>query len=133
MTKNNQRTSVSALMGTTVVDAKGATFGHVREFAVAPLVDAAHIHGLVLKLASSKRSASPSLVPIADFQITPGGGLQLRHSARPESLPKDVSYLLLDHDLLDQQIIDVHGHKVVRVNDVDLVWEHCDESRQNGD
>ncbi|MEK6398461.1 MAG: CBS domain-containing protein, partial [Terriglobus sp.] len=26
-------------------------------------------------------------------------------------------------DLLDQQIIDVHGHKVVRVNDVDLVWE----------
>ncbi|HTD96681.1 MAG TPA: CBS domain-containing protein [Edaphobacter sp.] len=134
MTKNNQRTSVSALMGATVVDPRGATFGHVREFAVAPLIDAAHIHGLVLKLASSKRSARPTLVPIADFQLTPGGGLQLRDTAHPESLPKDDSYLLLERDLLDQQIIDVHGHKVVRVNDVDLVWEHCDENgRENGD
>ena len=28
--------------------------------------------------------------------------------------------LLLDRDLMDQQIIDVHGRKVVRVNDVSL-------------
>ena len=28
--------------------------------------------------------------------------------------------LLLKRDLLDQQIIDVHGRKVVRVNDVEL-------------
>jgi magnesium transporter len=134
MTKNNQKTSVSALMGATVVDAKGAIFGHVREFAVAPQVDAAHIYGLVLKLASSKRRARPSLVPIAGFLLTPSGGLQLRDTAHPESLPKDDSYLLLERDLLDQQIIDVDGHKVVRVNDVDLVWEHCDESgRENGD
>jgi CBS domain-containing protein/sporulation protein YlmC with PRC-barrel domain len=134
MTKNNQKTSVSALMGTIVVDAKGATFGHVREFAVAPQVDAAHIHGLVLKLASSKHRTRPSLVPIGDFLLTPSGALQLRDTAHPQSLPQDDSYLLLERDLLDQQIIDVHGHKVVRVNDVDLVWEHCDESgRENGD
>jgi Mg/Co/Ni transporter MgtE len=31
--------------------------------------------------------------------------------------------LLLERDLLDQQIIDVHGRKVVRVNDVDLHTE----------
>jgi Mg/Co/Ni transporter MgtE len=30
--------------------------------------------------------------------------------------------LLLDRDLMDQQIIDVHGRKVVRVNDVSLLW-----------
>jgi len=30
---------------------------------------------------------------------------------------------LLDYDLLDQQIIDVDGRKVVRVNDVNLAWE----------
>jgi flagellar motility protein MotE (MotC chaperone) len=30
---------------------------------------------------------------------------------------------LLERDLLDQQVIDVHGRKVVRVNDVDLVAE----------
>jgi CBS domain-containing protein len=49
--------------------------------------------------------------------------LQLLESAQPGALPEDEDYLLLERDLLDQQIIDVHGHKVVRVNDVDLVWE----------
>jgi flagellar motility protein MotE (MotC chaperone) len=43
-------------------------------------------------------------------------------------MPTEESYLLLERDLLDQQIIDVHGHKVVRVNDVDLVWEPVAET-----
>jgi CBS domain-containing protein/sporulation protein YlmC with PRC-barrel domain len=129
MTKhaNNHRTSVSALIGAPVVDAQGATFGHVREFVVAPGVDAAHVHGIVLKLASAKRGDRPSLVPIPHLQLTADGALQLRETARPTPLPDDDNYLLLERDLLDQQIIDVHGHKVVRVNDVDLVWENCEE------
>jgi Mg/Co/Ni transporter MgtE len=49
--------------------------------------------------------------------------MQLRKDAQP-TLLQDDDYLLLERDLLDQQIIDVHGHKVVRVNDVDLVWEN---------
>jgi len=112
-------------MGSAVVDTKGDTVGHVREFAVAPSVDAAHIYGLVLKLASAKRGDRRSLVPVNQLQLTPGGAMQLRDTARPAPLPDDDSYLLLERDLLDQQIIDVSGHKVVRVNDVDLVWENC--------
>ncbi len=129
MTKhaNHRTTSVSALIGTEVVDAKGSTFGHVREFAVAPLVDAAHIHGIVIKLASAKRGDRHSLVPVTHLELTPGGGMKLRDTASPTPLPEDESYLLLERDLLDQQIIDVHGHKVVRVNDVDLVWENCEQ------
>jgi magnesium transporter len=114
-------------MGATVVDADGSTFGHIRELAVAPSVDAAHIHGFVLRGTAAKRSARPSLVLITDLQLTPSGGMQLRESAQPSSLPDDDGYLLLERDLLDQQIIDVDGHKVVRVNDVDLVWENCEE------
>jgi magnesium transporter len=128
MTKHaNQRTSVSALMGSAVADAQGGTLGHVREFAVAPSVDAAHVHGIVLKLASSRRSDKPSLVLISQLELSPDGVMQLRESAQPTPLPEDESFLLLERDLLDQQIIDVHGHKVVRVNDVDLVWENCQE------
>jgi magnesium transporter len=134
MTKHaNQKTSVSALMGCPVVDAKGGTFGHVREFAVAPSVDAAHVHGIVLRRASAKRGERHSLVPIAHLRLMPSGAMQLRDTASPTLLPDDESYLLLERDLLDQQIIDVHGHKVVRVNDVDLVWENCqEESPENG-
>jgi len=47
----------------------------------------------------------------------------MRGQAAPKLLPEEDSYLMLERDLLDQQIIDVHGHKVVRVNDVELVWE----------
>jgi CBS domain-containing protein/sporulation protein YlmC with PRC-barrel domain len=114
-------------MGSAVVDAQGGTVGHVREFAVAPSVDASHVHGVVLRLASAKRGERHSLVPVAQLQLTPAGTMQLRETARPTPLPDDESYLLLERDLLDQQIIDVHGHKVVRVNDVDLVWENCEQ------
>ncbi len=128
MTKHgNHRTSVSALMGSAVVDAQGGTIGHVREFAVAPSVDAAHVHGIVLKLSAAKRGDRNSLVPVTQLQLTPNGGMQLRDTALPITLPDDDSYLLLERDLLDQQIIDVDGHKVVRVNDVDLVWENFQE------
>jgi magnesium transporter len=128
MTKSgNHKTSVSALMGTAVVDARGGTFGHVREFAVAPSVDASHIHGIVLKLASAKRGDRHSLVPVTDLKLTASGAMQLRDTAQPTPLPDDESYLLLERDLLDQQIIDVYGHKVVRVNDVDLAWENGQE------
>jgi magnesium transporter len=112
-------------MGSAVIDGHGTTVGHVREFAVAPATDAAHVHGIVLRLASATRGDRPSLVPVAQIQLTASGAMQLRDTAQPQPLPDDESYLLLERDLLDQQIIDVDGHKVVRVNDVDLVWENC--------
>jgi magnesium transporter len=113
-------------MGSAVVDAQGGTVGHVREFAVAPSIDAAHIHGIVLKLTSARRG-DRHMVPVTRLQLTSSGAMQLRDTAQPTPLPDDDSYLLLERDLLDQQIIDVSGHKVVRVNDVDLVWENCQE------
>jgi magnesium transporter len=114
-------------MGSAVVDAKGGTFGYVREFAVAPSIDAAHVHGIVIKRPSAKRGDRPSLVLVPQLQLTPTGALQLRDTANPTPMPDDDSFLLLERDLLDQQIIDVHGHKVVRVNDVDLVWENYEQ------
>ena len=84
-------------------------------------------------MASAKRGDRHSLVPVTHLQLTPSGAMQLRETASPAPLPDDDSYLLLERDLLDQQIIDVNGHKVVRVNDVDLVWENCQpEGHENG-
>ncbi len=129
MTKhaNQQRTSVSTLLGSAVVDSNGTVLGHVREFAVAPDRDTSHIHGIVLKPASGKRGDRHHLVPVTHLRLTSAGTMQLRATAETTPLPDDDRFLLLERDLLDQQIIDVHGHKVVRVNDVELVWENCDE------
>ena len=124
----NQRTSVAALLGTPIVDAQGSAIGYVKEFAVTPLVDAFHVYGIVFKRVAAPRHAPRALVPVADLQLTDTGAIQLRETARPTDLPDDETFLLLERDLLDQQIIDVNGHKVVRVNDVDLVWEPVSES-----
>jgi CBS domain-containing protein len=119
----NERTSVSALVGARIRTAEGASFGLVREFAVVPSEDASHVFGFVLH-ATGKSRKHPTLVRMADL-VSGAQGLTLRAAAVPLDIPDAEAFLLLERDLLDQQIIDVHGHKVVRVNDVDLVWEAC--------
>ena len=123
MTKHaDQRTSIASLMGTPVFDARGGILGRVREFAVSPSKNSTHIHRLVLKLTSADLNAKANEVAIEDLQLT-SNGVRLNDNASPAATPEGENYLLLERDLLDQQIIDVHGHKVVRVNDVELVWE----------
>ena len=46
--------------------------------------------------------------------------LGAQYSGTWERAASSDGVLLLKRDLLDQQIIDVHGRKVVRVNDVEL-------------
>jgi hypothetical protein len=48
------------------------------------------------------------------------GGIRASTPASEWSVPQTDGCFLLGRDLLDQQIIDVHGRKVVRVNDVEL-------------
>lgn len=123
------RTSVSALMGASVLDASGALFGHVREFAVDTATDVHRVQAFVVRRSSPTGKTSrnlPVLVRIAEMQLGDDCQMQLGSKAMPVEMAgemaADQTYLLLERDLLDQQIIDVHGHKVVRVNDVDLVW-----------
>jgi magnesium transporter len=133
MTKRaHELTSVSALMGVPVEDAAGKVLGHVREFAVSPPQDANHVQALVIKLVGASRGGRLSMAAVGDLEMTPAGELRLRGGAAPKLVPVEDSYLMLERDLLDQQIIDVHGHKVVRVNDVELVWEAFGADRAKG-
>jgi CBS domain-containing protein/sporulation protein YlmC with PRC-barrel domain len=120
------RTSVSALMGAAVTDMQGRTVGRVKEFAVAPAEDSGHVRGFLLRLTEAggkKRSDVRTMLPISSLQLNSAGAIQLMDGQAPLEVAEGDDFLLLERDLLDQQIIDVHGHKVVRVNDVDLVWE----------
>ncbi|WP_255550723.1 CBS domain-containing protein [Granulicella sp. dw_53] len=119
----NHRTSVSALVGASVSDAQGSVFGHIKELAVLPVVDTIHVHGMIIRRLSAGRSELPTLVALTGLEMSSEGDIRLRKTAEFVSLSTDEDYLLLERDLLDQQIIDINGHKVVRVNDVDLVWE----------
>ena len=122
-TLGNYRTSVSALLGAPVLDSAGRALGRVREFAVSPLTDPSRVEWLVLRLASARRGDDPALVAVSALERGAGGELKMAEGASAGVMRSGDDFLLLERDLLDQQIIDVNGHKVVRVNDVDMVWE----------
>jgi len=119
-------------MGVSVLDEHGKALGRVREFAVAPLTDSSRVEALVLRLVNEKRKSKPSLVDIASLERGAGGELRMTAGTKARVMSSTDDYLLLERDLLDQQIIDVNGHKVVRVNDVDLVWETVDSETAKG-
>ncbi|HEY0307524.1 MAG TPA: CBS domain-containing protein [Acidobacteriaceae bacterium] len=133
-----ERTTLSALLGTPVTDAAGHMLGRVREMTVEPAVDPAHVAGVVYKVSGGKERGKLKLAAVKDMHWMPAGTLQLREGAKPQvfsmrkhsgrkQVPVEPNatdhMLLLERDLLDQQIIDVHGRKVVRVNDIELQWE----------
>jgi magnesium transporter len=109
--------SLTALLGTPVTDARGQLRGRLKDIAVATGPDAGKVAGLVLKTRQGLR-----LVASQEVMETPAGTLELRSLEALEPLKDDGNYLFLQQDLVDRQIIDVHGRKVVRVNDVDLEW-----------
>jgi magnesium transporter len=115
--RTSTRVSLTALLGTPVTDAQGHLRGRLKDIAVATGPDAGKVAGLVLKTRSGL-----SLIPSQDVMETPAGTLELRSSGDLTPLKDQGNYLYLQQDLVDRQIIDIHGRKVVRANDVDLEW-----------
>ena len=115
--RTSARVSLTALLGTPVTDAQGHLRGRLKDIAVATGPDAGKVAGLVLKT-----RAGLCIVPSEDVMETPAATLELRSSGAMVPLKDEGNYLYLQQDLVDRQIIDIHGRKVVRVNDVDLEW-----------
>ena len=108
--------ALTELLGTPVFDTAGSRCGRVREVALIPQEDRARVAILIVKTSTGDR-----LLPFVFRDLD-----QRRHSHRvplpPDWAKRDGAegMLLLGRDLLDQQVIDVFGRKVVRVNDLDL-------------
>jgi len=107
--------ALSELLGATVRDASGAVRGRVREIAVAPQDHPTRIAFLIVKTSDGERALAPGAITSAGASVRAGTDV----SQWDRFSPSD-GLLLLKRDLLDQQIIDIHGRKVVRVNDVEL-------------
>jgi magnesium transporter len=103
---------LTELLGLKVYDLKGHKLGVVRDAALVPLVDPVRVDRYLISNGEAwltvrydqVRSISLKGIHLRDENLTP------YHS--------DEYMLRLTRDLLDQQIIDAQGRKVVRVNDV---------------
>jgi magnesium transporter len=113
--------ALSELLGATVYDPSGAA-GHVREVTLTPQEDRSRISGLIVKTKSGNR-----VLPFAAVAQINGGIRAATAAGEWPAANGTEGLFLLDRDLLDQQVIDVNGRKVVRVNDVDLQVESVKE------
>ncbi|MFP5229491.1 MAG: magnesium transporter [Acidobacteriota bacterium] len=118
MTDEAPLRSLTAILGTQVTSVRGRMRGRLKDVAVGTGEEAGRVVGLVLKTRKGQEVVSSK-----DVRWTPGGSLELRPEATLNPLRPDENFILLRQDLLDRQIIDVHGRKVVRVNDVNLRWQ----------
>jgi magnesium transporter len=98
-----------------VVDPAGTEIGRLVDVAVVPREQFPAVQWAIVRAPQGER-----IVRWADLESV-NGSYRLRESAVPPAageLPPEA--LRLGRDLLDKQIVDTHGAKVVRVNDLQL-------------
>jgi CBS domain-containing protein len=111
-------------MGAEAYDVQGHFVGRVREFFIEPADQPNRVSHFLL----SRGRFQPLLAKYNQVGAVAPGTLRLNCSERDLTLyTPNESWLAVRKDLLDQQIIDTQGRKVVRVNDVDLA-----EQKTNG-
>jgi len=112
------------LMGSLAYDIDGHFVGRVREFFIEPAEQSNRISHYLL----SRGRFQPLVARYDQIASVEPGNVRLNVSERAlEVYRPNEAWLAVRKDLMDQQIIDTHGRKVVRVNDVDLT-----ELRTNG-
>src|SRR5260370_4656226 len=100
------------LLGRAGDDVKGRRIGRVRDSCLVPLADPFRVDRYLIGAGSAWLSVRHDQVQSISLQ-----GIRLSDEVLTPY--HDDEYMLrIARDLLDQQIIDVNGHKVVRVNDV---------------
>lgn len=112
------------VLGAEVHDVRGNYVGRVKELFIVPAEQPNRVGRMLLG-----RGRYQPLVARHDQvgQIIPGS-IQLNVDERElGAFQPNEGWLAVGKDLLDQQIIDINGRKVVRVNDLDF-----DEQRTNG-
>ena len=112
------------VLGAKTYDSHGHYVGRVKEL----FIDPAEQQNRVARVLLSRGQFRPLVARYNQIaSVTPGEmKLTTDESALELYQPND-SWLAMRKDLLDQQIIDMHGRKVGRVNDIDI-----DEHKTNG-
>lgn len=112
------------ILGAEVYDVQGHYVGRVREMFIEPAEQPNRISRLLL----GRGKYRPLVARYDQVAFVAPGTIRLNvDDLRLEPFRPNEAWLAVRKDLLDQQIIDTNGRKVVRVNDLDLV-----ENRSNG-
>ena len=105
------------LVGSSAYDSQNHFVGRVREFFIEPADQPNRVSHFLI----SRGRFQPLVARYDQVRTVAPGRIDLNVSERAlDTYQPNESWLAIQKDLLDQQIIDTEGRKVVRVNDVDL-------------
>lgn len=112
------------ILGAQTYDALGNYVGRLREMFIEPAEQSNRVAWLML----SRGRFQPLVARWDQVAFVAPGTLRLNVDERAlAAYSPNEAWLAVRKDLLDQQIIDTHGRKVVRVNDIEM-----SEERSNG-
>jgi magnesium transporter len=115
---------VSSILGKPVADLDGESVGRVIDLVASPHGEVPHP---VIVAVMVKCGGQALIVPLTEVVVLVAPAISLKHRTTDISpYQPGERDLYLARDVLDKQIIDTNGMRVVRVNDVDL-------ARVNGD
>ena len=107
---------VSRLRDARVVDSDGASVGRLRDVVVAVEPNGyPPVRGIVVRTQKRDR-----FVPLRDIAHLDAAGARVRTNGPAAEFKRGDGELLAYHDLLDRQVVDAQGARVLRVNDVML-------------
>jgi magnesium transporter len=110
---------MSNLMGKPVADTDGERIGHLQDLIALPRSEMPHPEIVALVV---KRPGGTLLVPFSDVAVLIAPAIPLTRCLRDIAPYEPGEHdLYLTRDVLDKQIIDTNGMRVVRVNDLELV------------
>jgi magnesium transporter len=111
-------TYISQLLGRPILDVDGSKFGILRDLVA--VVRAERIHPEVLALAV-RHGSRQMFVSVSDADILAAPSIRLNKRAdEATAYAPAEGDIFLERDVLDKQIIDMDGVRVVRVNDLEL-------------
>jgi magnesium transporter len=109
---------VSQILGRTVTDVEGESIGKLKDLIV---IHQGGIHHPQLAAIEVRKGKETFLIPADELMILTAQAIPTRRrlsEITPFQPPEHALYLI--RDVLDKQIIDVNGIRVVRVNDLEL-------------
>jgi CBS domain-containing protein len=114
---------LTELLGQKVYDLKGRLIGPLEDAAIVPLIDPVRLDRYLIRAGAGLLS-----IRYDQVQSVTTKGIHLKDE-RLTPYHSDEYMLRMTRDLLDQQIIDAKGRKVVRVNDVTFL-KQCEGSSE---
>lgn len=114
---NVEKFYLSDILGHNLVDYRNRPIGKIEDLVVS--LETGHPKVLAVKIRARRK---PIKVDIKNISLKKENGRIRVECSRVIETYIEESYLNLNRDIMDKQVVDLNGRKVVRVNDIKLVY-----------